>query len=68
MNESEILYAAAASAFGLIVRGSAKRLRAARTSLRDDLALLDLVILGPDGDGALWIVKKDAVRAHLVTL
>lgn len=65
-SEHEMLYAAAASEFGLLVHGDAKRFRRARDDLRDDLALMDLAILGPDADGALWLVKRDAIRKHLV--
>ena len=67
MNESEIIYGAMTTPFGLLVRGSAKKLREARSSLvRDDPALVDLVILGPDLAGTIWVVRKDSLRKHLI--
>jgi hypothetical protein len=65
MNEHEALYAASASALGIIVRGSARRLREARAGVRGDLALADLAILGPDSAGEVWIVRKDKISQHL---
>lgn len=66
--EGDTIYAAAASTFGLIVRGSAKRLRDARSELaRGDPALADLVVLGPDGAGCIWLARKDAIRRHILT-
>jgi len=41
MSESELLYAAASAKFGIIVTGSVKRFRDARSALRDDIALSD---------------------------
>jgi|HubBroStandDraft_1064217.scaffolds.fasta_scaffold151794_3 hypothetical protein len=67
MSESELLYAAASAKFGIIVTGSVKRFRDARSALRDDIALSDLAILGPDERGQLWLVKRSAMRDHLIT-
>ena len=67
MNEGEIIYGAMTTPFGLLVRGSPKKLREARSSLvRDDPALVDLVILGPDLAGTVWVVRKDSLRKHLI--
>lgn len=67
MNEGEIIYGAMTTQFGVLVHGSAKRLREARSALlRDDPALVDLVILGPDLAGTVWVVRKDSLRKHLI--
>jgi hypothetical protein len=67
MTEGEIIYFAMTTQFGTLVRGSAKKLREARSSLvRDDPALVDLVILGPDLSGTTWVVRKDSLRKHLI--
>jgi hypothetical protein len=64
--EQDLVYLAAGKAFGLVVRGDAKRLRAARTSLvASDASLVDLAVLGPDRSGQVWLVRKDALRRHL---
>ena len=65
-SEHEMLYAAASTEFGLVVTGNAKRLRAARSDLRDDVAMVDLAVLGPDERGQIWLVRKDQLRSHLV--
>jgi hypothetical protein len=66
MTPSDALYAAASSAFGLIVRGaSAKALRSARNAIRDDPALAEIAILGPDQSDQVWLVRKDVVRTTL---
>lgn len=67
MTPSEALYAAASAQFGLIVRGaSAKALRAARNAMRDDPALAEIAILGPDAEDHIWLVRKDTVRNHMM--
>ena len=59
-SESEVLYAALSAPFGLVVRGDLAALQRARSRLlRDDPALGDLSVLGPDGNGQLWLVRKD---------
>jgi hypothetical protein len=64
MMEHEILLKALTSEFGLIVQGSAKALRTARsTMMRDDIAVDDLAVLGPDTSGHVWVVRKSVVRA-----
>jgi hypothetical protein len=64
-SEHEVLYAALAAPFGLVVRGSISALREARSGLSEDPALVDLAILGPDGAGQVWLVRKDAIRRHV---
>lgn len=65
--EQDVIYEAARATFGLVVRGDAKRLRAARTSLvASDASLVDLAVLGPDRSGQVWLVRKDALRKHLL--
>lgn len=65
--EQDMIYEAARATFGLVVRGDAKRLRAARTSLvASDASLVDLAVLGPDKSGQVWLVRKDALRRHLL--
>jgi hypothetical protein len=65
--EQDMIYAAARATFGLVVRGDAKRLRAARTALvQCDASLVDLAVLGPDRSGQVWLVRKDALRRHLL--
>ena len=65
-SEHDALYAATRAPFGLVVRGSIRALRAARTSLAEDIALADLAVLGPDEAGSVWIVRRSAVRDHLI--
>ena len=65
-SEHDALYAAARAPFGLVVRGSVRALRAARTSLAEDIALADLAVLGPDESGGVWLVRRSAVREHLI--
>lgn len=65
MNEHEVIYEAAASSFGLVVRGSIAALRKARGEHSDDPGLVDLAILGPDERGQIWIVRKDKLREWL---
>jgi hypothetical protein len=65
--EQDLVYLAAGKAFGLVVRGDAKRIRAARTALvASDASLVDLAVLGPDRSGQIWLVRKDALRRHLL--
>jgi hypothetical protein len=66
MMPSDALYSAARSAYGIIVRGaSAKALRAARNAIRDDPALSEIAILGPDTEDRVWLVRKDVIRTTL---
>ena len=59
-SESEVLYAALRAPFGLVVRGDLAALQRTRARLlRDDSALSDLSVLGPDERGQLWLVRKD---------
>ena len=67
MNEKEALYEALRAPFGVIVRGSVKALRKARETLRADVAMMEMTILGPDGSGQIWLVRKDRLREHLIT-
>ena len=62
MTAKEALYAAALTPLGILVRGNAKRLREARSELRDDMAIADLTILGPDGQDNVWLVRKNEIR------
>lgn len=65
MTAKEALYEAARTTLGLIVRGNAKILREARGELRDDVAIADLAILGPDNEGNTWIARKGEIRCTL---
>lgn len=59
-SESEVLYAALSARYGLVVRGDLAALQSARTRLaREDSAMTSLAVLGPDGNGQLWLVRKD---------
>lgn len=64
--EHDVLYEALKTPFGLVVTGSAKVLRKARSEV-SDAALAGLTILGPDERGQIWIVRKDAVQAHMLS-
>ena len=64
-SEHDMMYLAARSPFGLVVRGNVKALREARSSMREDIALLDLVVLGPDGSGLVWLIRKDKIRGEV---
>ena len=59
-SDEEALYAALRAQYGLVVRGDREALTRARARLaRDDHALEDLGVLGPDGNGQLWLVRKN---------
>jgi hypothetical protein len=70
MRSEEIILQACKAQFGLVVhaldRHGIKQLRAARTALaKDEPTTQDLVILGPDQDEMIWIVKRSVVRLFL---
>lgn len=67
MNAAEALYAALCTPLGLVLRaGDGERLRAERSRLlRDDEALRELAVLGPDTSAQIWLVRKDALRELL---
>lgn len=59
-SEEEALYAALRARYGLVVRGETAALQKARARLaKDDPAMGDLSILGPDSEGQIWLVRKD---------
>jgi hypothetical protein len=59
-SESEALYAALRAKYGLVVRGDLQALQRERARLaKEDPALGDLTLLGPDENGQLWLVRKD---------
>lgn len=60
----EALYAALSARFGLLVRGDLAALQRARTRLcKDDEAMSQVSVLGPDPEGRLWLVRKDKLGA-----
>lgn len=67
MKAQDVLYDALRKPLGVIVRGDVKALRRARSEAKGDIAVSDLAILGPDGSGQVWVVRKDAIRGHLVS-
>ena len=68
MTNQDALYAAAASQFGLIVRGSAQELRSVLNKLvRTDAGLIDLTVLGPDNGGLVWLVRQGACHVAQAT-
>jgi hypothetical protein len=69
MMAEEVLRQAVLSPRGLVGQASGdaqegiKALRAARTKLaQHEPALHDISILGPDGEGQVWVVKLSALR------
>jgi hypothetical protein len=59
-SEAETLYAALRARYGLVVRGDLQALQRERARLaKDDPALGDLSMLGPDENGQIWLVRKD---------
>jgi hypothetical protein len=59
-SEVEALYAALRARWGLVVRGDLQALQREKARLaKDDPALGDLTLLGPDPEGRLWLVRKD---------
>jgi hypothetical protein len=66
----EIILQACEAQFGLVVLSrdsqGIKQLRAARTTLgKSEPATQDLVILGPDENDMVWVVKRSAVRRFM---
>lgn len=56
----EALYAALAGRYGLVVRGDLAGLQKARARLvKEDEAMSQISLLGPDPEGRLWLVRKD---------
>lgn len=56
----EALYAALAARWGLLVRGDLAALQKARIRLaKEDEAMAQVSVLGPDPEGRLWLVRKD---------
>jgi hypothetical protein len=58
-SEAEALYAALSARYGLVVRGDLQALQRARQKFaKDDEALQQLSVLGPDTEGRLWLVRR----------
>ena len=56
----ETLYAALGARYGLCIRGSLQDLQRARARLvREDDAMTQISVLGPDPEGRIWLVRKD---------
>lgn len=61
---AEALYAALAGRYGLVVRGDLAALQKARARLvKEDDAMAQVSVLGPDPEGRLWLVRKDKLGA-----
>jgi hypothetical protein len=62
---SEALYAALRARYGLVVRGGREALSREKARLaREDPALNDLTLLGPDENGQIWLVRKDRLGGN----
>jgi len=65
MSEEDLLYEALRAPLGLVVRADAQRLRRARTKLvANDPAVHELVIIGPDRSGQLYLLRADRARVR----
>jgi len=63
MNEEDLLYKALTSPRGLVVRADKVRLQRARSKLtKNDPAMLELTIIGPDPRGQLYVLRNDKAR------
>jgi len=59
-SSEEALYAALSARYGLVVRASLGDLQKARARLtREDDAMAQISVLGPDPEGQIWLVRKD---------
>jgi len=59
-SEPEVLYAALSARYGLVVRGDLVALQKARARLvKEDSAMSELTLLGPDERGQIWLVRRD---------
>ena len=64
MTEDEMLYQALSSPLGLVIRADRQRVAAACKRLSaNDPAVLDLLLIGPDPAGSLYVLRADAARA-----
>jgi hypothetical protein len=60
LSEADALYAALSARFGLVVRGDLQAFTKARAALaKEDSAVAQISVLGPDENGQLWLVRKD---------
>jgi len=66
MNEEEVLYDALKSPLGLVVRGSKAQFAKAKSALaKSDPAISELVLVGPDASGQLYVLRADQARKGL---
>lgn len=67
MSPADTLYAALRAPLGLVLRaGDGEKLRTERTRLaREDEALRELAVLGPDQHAQVWLVRKNKLRELL---
>jgi hypothetical protein len=65
VHEEEVLYQALSSPLGLVVTGSRAALAKAKSQLaKSDPAILELVLVGPDPSGQLYILRSDQARQN----
>jgi hypothetical protein len=63
MSEEELLYEALRTPLGLVVRASKAALARARSALaKSDPAISELLLIGPDPAGQLYLLRADQVR------
>jgi hypothetical protein len=60
LSEPEAIYAALSARYGIVVRGDLSAFTRERARLaKEDSAVAQLSVLGPDENGQLWLVRKD---------
>ena len=63
MHEEEVLYEALRSPLGLVVKGSKQALQKAKAALaKNDAAISELALIGPDASGQLYVLRTDRAR------
>jgi hypothetical protein len=68
VHEEEVLYEALRSPLGLVIRGSKQRLAKAKSHLaQTDAAISELLLIGPDPAGQLYVLRADRARDHAQT-
>jgi hypothetical protein len=66
VSEEEILYEALRAPLGLCIRADKAKVQRALAKLKkSDPALMELLILGPDQSGTLYLLRQDRARETL---